>query len=184
MRLRGQFAVVVLSAAVLAVAGCSAGVEGRGTAAGTPGPTTSGTPAPGPSTASPGAPAGTVAPDLSLGPVPTAKAGGNATQVCADALKASANGTTAFVQQLTAVLEAEQKKDKAGQQAAEAKLESTLDTWAADLRKVSTTATDPQLKATLAQLAGQVDKMTSDVETIDDATLGAIQDRLDALCPS
>jgi hypothetical protein len=59
-----------------------------------------------------------------------------------------------------------------------------LDTWAADLRTVSTTATDPQLKATLAQLAGQVDKMTSDVETIDDATLGAIQDRLDALCPS
>ncbi|GIF52324.1 hypothetical protein DFJ67_0228 [Asanoa ferruginea] len=183
MRLRGHFAVVVLSAALLAVAGCSADVEGRGTAAGTPGPTTSGTPAPGPST-SPGAPAGTVAPELSLGPVPTAKAGGNATQACADALKASSNGTTAFVQQLTAVLEAEQKKDQAGQRAAEAKLESTLDTWAADLRKVSTTATDPQLKTTLGQLAGQVDKMTSDVETIDDATLGAIQDRLDALCPS
>ncbi|HTF08892.1 MAG TPA: hypothetical protein VK659_12045 [Asanoa sp.] len=183
MRLRGHFAVVFVSAVLLAVAGCSADVEGRGSAAGTPGATSSGTPAPAASVTSPAGP-GSAAPELSLGPVPTAKAGGNATQVCADALKASANGTTAFVQQLTAVLEAEQKQDKAGQQAAEAKLESTLDTWAADLRKVSTAATDAQLKTTLAQLAGQVDKMTSNVETIDDATLGAIQDRLDALCPS
>ncbi|MEV4619749.1 hypothetical protein AB0J74_13705 [Asanoa sp. NPDC049573] len=181
MRMRGHLAVVVV---LLALTGCSADVEGRGGSAASAPPAASGSPAPVASSASPGAPAGTVAPDLSLGPAPTAKAGGNASQVCADALKASSNGTTAFVQQLTAVLEAEQKKDKTAQAAAEAKLQSTLDTWAADLRKVSGTATDAQLKTTLAQLAGQVDKMTSNVESIDDATLGAIQDRLDALCPS
>ncbi|MEV0717004.1 hypothetical protein [Asanoa sp. NPDC050611] len=119
-----------------------------------------------------------------MGPEPTAKAGGNANQVCADARKASEAGTTAFVQQLTAVLEAQGKNDKTAEAAAEKKLGTTLDAWAADLRKASSAATDGQLKATLSQLAGQVDTMTSNVETIDDATLGAIQDRLDTLCPS
>ena len=184
MRLHRQLAVVVVSVALVAVAGCSADVEGRGDAAGTP---TSTAAVPGPSASgsgAPGAPASSATPSISLGPVPTAKAGGNAAQICADALKASEKGTTAFVSQLSAVLEAQQKQDKAGEQAAEAKLESTLDSWAADLRKASTGATDAQLKTTLSQLAGQVDKLTSNVETIDDATLGAIQDRLDALCPA
>ena len=181
MRLRR---LLVVSVALLAVAGCSADVEGRGDTSATPGPPAS----PGVTSSSPApagtAPAGSAGPKVTLGPEPTAKAGGNATQVCADARKASETGTTAFVQQLTAVLEAQGKNDKAAEAAAEKKLGATLDAWAADLRKASSAATDAQLKTTLAQLAGQVDTMTSNVETIDDATLGAIQDRLDTLCPN
>ncbi|GAA1863486.1 hypothetical protein [Asanoa iriomotensis] len=180
MRLRR---LLVVSVALFLVAGCSADVEGRGDASATPGGSAAPSSSPG-ATPSGAAPLGTAAPKISLGPEPTAKAGGNATQICADVLKASETGTTAFVQQLTAVLEAQGKNDKTAEAAAEKKLGTTLDTWAADLRKASTTATDAQLKTTLSQLAVQVDSMTSNVATIDDATLGAIQDRLDTLCPN
>ncbi|GIF72205.1 hypothetical protein [Asanoa siamensis] len=185
MRLRRQFAVLVVSVALVAVAGCSGDVEGRGDGSAAPGASASGSAAPSAApSGSAAVPGGTPAPNITLGPAPTAKAGGNATQVCADARKATESGTTGFVQQLTAVLEAQGKNDKTAEAAAEKKLGATLDTWAADLRKASTAATDGQLKTTLSQLAGQVDTMTSNVETIDDATLGAIQDRLDTLCPN
>ena len=98
--------------------------------------------------------------------------------------KATEKGTTAFVQQLTAVLEAQGKSDKGAEQAAEQRLGAVLDAWAVDLRRTSSAATDQQLKSTLSQLAAQIDGMTSNVATIDDAALSAIQDRLDALCPS
>ncbi|MDG4827645.1 hypothetical protein O7635_37880 [Asanoa sp. WMMD1127] len=184
MRLRRQLAVLAVSAALVAVAGCSGDVEGRGDAAGTPGASASASTPSAAASPSVGAPGASAAPQLSLGPEPTAKAGGNATKICADAKQASEKGTTAFVQQLTAVLEAQGRKDKNAEQAAERKLGQVLDAWAADLRKASSGATDAQLKTTLTQLAGQVDGLTSDVETIDDAALSAIQDRLDTLCPN
>jgi hypothetical protein len=180
MRLRR---LLVVSVAVLAVAGCSGDVAGRGDTSASPGAGVTPSPSSPGATAS-GAPAGSAAPRITLGPEPTAKAAGNATQVCADARKASETGTTAFVQQLTAVLEAQGKNDKTAEAAAEKKLGATLDAWAADLRKTSSAATDGQLRTTLSQLAAQVDTLTSNVESIDDATLGAIQDRLDTLCPS
>ncbi|SNT40816.1 hypothetical protein SAMN05421812_105371 [Asanoa hainanensis] len=181
MRLRRQLAVLAVSVAFVAAAGCSAEVEGRGDPAlGTPGP------APSASSLVPSAsalPGSSAAPALSLGPEPTGKAGGNATQVCADVTKASEKGTAAYVQQLTAVLEAQGRNDKSAEEAAEKRLGTVMATWATDLRKASSAATDQQLKTTLTQMAGQIAKMTSNVATIDDAALGAIQDRLETLCP-
>jgi len=175
MRLRRPL-VALATLALLATAGCSADVEGRGDAAPPAGATI--TPTPG-SAEDPGTPA----PDLSLGPEPTGVAGGNATEVCGDALKASEAGTTAFVDALSKVLEANGKGDTAAANDAAKKVDAATDTWAAALRTSSSAATDAQLKTTLAQLADEVDKMTADIETIDDTKLGAIQDRLDALCP-
>ncbi|GIF68712.1 hypothetical protein Ais01nite_67470 [Asanoa ishikariensis] len=184
MRLRRQLAVLAVSVAFVAVAGCSADVQGRGDPTlGTPGaPSASGV-APSSSTGA-ALPDSSAAPQLSLGPVPTGRAGGNATQVCADVTKATEKGTAAYVQQLTAVLQAQGKNDKPGEQAAEKRLGAVMATWALDLRRASATATDQQLKTTLSQMAGQIAKMTSNVATIDDAALGAIQDRLETLCPT
>jgi hypothetical protein len=182
MRLRRQLVVLAVTAALAAAAGCSADVEGRGGPTGTPGvPSASGA---APSASAAATPGASAAPGLSLGPVPTAPAGGNAPQACGQARKATEKGTTAFVQQLTAVLEAQGKNDKGAEQAAEKRLGAVLDAWAVELRRTSSVATDQQLKSTLSQLAAQIDGMTSNVATIDDAALGAIQDRLDALCPS
>ncbi|MEV4538208.1 hypothetical protein AB0J82_30935 [Asanoa sp. NPDC049518] len=183
MRLRRHLAVLAVSVAFVATAGCSADVEGRGDP-------TLGTPSAAPSasgvapSSSPALPGSSAAPELSLGPQPTARAGGNATQVCADVNKASEKGTTAYVQALTAVLEAQGRNDKQGEQAGEKRLGAVMATWAGELRKASSAATDQQLKTTLTQMAGQISTMTSNVATIDDAALGAIQDRLETLCPT
>jgi len=179
MRMRRQFVAFVVAVVATGVAGCSAEVEGRGPAGGTPSVT-----AGSPSTGTTGQPEATGAPGSSSGPLPTAKAGGNAATVCGDALTVSEKGTTEFVQHLSAVFEANGKGDTAAAKKAETKLESTLDTWAAGLRRVAAEATDAALRDTLTQLAGEVDTMSADIETIDDARLGAIQDRLDALCPN
>jgi len=176
MRLRRPL-VALATLALLATAACSADVEGRGDAAPSAGAST--TPTPSSAAEDPATPA----PDLSLGPEPTGVAGGNATKVCGDALKASEAGTTAFVDSLSKVLEANGKGDTAAANEAEKKLDAAIDTWAAALRTSSSAATDAQLKTTLAQLADEVGKLTADIETIDDTKLGAIQDRLDALCP-
>jgi hypothetical protein len=117
-------------------------------------------------------------------PIPTAKAGGNGPQVCAAARTESEKGTTAYIDQLSVLLQAQGMGDKAAVDAARAKLDSGLDSWAGELRRLSGTAQDAQLKAVLGELAAEVDRMEANLDSVDDGRLGNIQDRLDALCPA
>jgi hypothetical protein len=169
--MRRALAALVLLA--LPIAGCSVDRDGEPQAGASPSVSASA--------------GGTVAPSTAAGgdPAPggTAKAGGNAKQVCADAVKSSSTGTLAYVDQLGKMLQAAGKGDDAGAKQAQQALEKALDTWSADLERLSGTATDARLKSTLGELAGEVDKMGAEIDSVDDAKLGAIQDRLDQLCP-
>jgi hypothetical protein len=165
--MRRAIAALVLLA--LPLAGCSVNRDSGG------GPT--------PSASAPaGASAGANASSGSAAPLPTTTAGGNAKQVCAAAVTASSTGTLAYVDEVSKMLRAAGSGDQAAATAAEGRLEKALETWSAELRKQAGTATDAQLKTVLTDLAGQVDHLGTKIETVDDAKLSAVQDRLDALC--
>jgi hypothetical protein len=167
--MRRALAALVLLA--LPLAGCSVDRDSAG------GPTPS--PSASASAGSDGSPGVLPSPG---GPVPTATAGGNAKQVCAAAVKASSTGTLAYVDELSKLLQAAGTGDQSAAKAAEGRLVSALSTWSKALRQQSGTATDARLKATLEDLATQVDQLGTKIETVDDAKLSAVQDRLDALC--
>jgi hypothetical protein len=97
-------------------------------------------------------------------------------------VKANSTGTLAYVNELSAMLQAAGSGDQADVKAAEGRLRKALDTWSTVLRRQSGTATDGQLKATLNDLAGQVDGLGAKIQTVDEAKLSAVQDRLEALC--
>jgi hypothetical protein len=170
---RTAAALALLVTLPLAVAACSA--PERDQAGGGPAASASATPAPGATPADPGA--GTKA------PLPTAKAGGNGPQVCARAQVASEKGTTAYIDQLSVLLQAQGTGDQAGAKAAQDKLNKDLDTWSAELRRLAGTAEDVQLKTALGELAAEVERMEATIDSVDDGRLSDVQDRLDALCP-
>ncbi len=175
---RTAAALALLVTLPLAAAACSAPERGPAggptpsAAATSPGATPAGSPRPGE------APAGSKA------PLPTAKAGGNGPQVCSRAQSASEKGTTVYIDQLSALLQAQGTGDDAGARAAQDKLNKALDTWAAELRRLAGTAEDFQLKTTLGDMAAEVERMEATIDSVDDGRLGDIQDRLDALCPA
>jgi hypothetical protein len=164
--MRRALAALVLLA--LPLAGCSIGRTGAS------GPT--------PSPAGSASARASAGPGAGAAPRPTATAGGNAKEVCAAAVKANSTGTLAYVNELSSMLQAAGSGDQAGVKAAEGRLQKALDTWSAALRQQAGTATDGQLKATLTDLAGQVDGLGTKIQTVDEAKLSAVQDRLEALC--
>jgi hypothetical protein len=173
---RTAAALALLVTLPLAAAACSA-----------PERSSAGGPAPSAAATSPGAtpgPGASARPGGSKAPLPTAKAGGNGPQVCSRAQAASEKGTTAYIDQLSAVLQAQGTGDDAGARAAQDKLNKGLDTWAAELRRLAGTAEDFQLKTALAEMAAEVERMDATIDSVDDGRLGDIQDRLDALCPA
>jgi hypothetical protein len=174
---RTAAALALLLTLPLAAAACSA--PERGPAAG---PTPSAAASPGASPA--GSPRAGEAPAGSKAPLPTAKAGGNGPQVCSRAQSASEKGTTAYIDQLSALLQAQGTGDDAGARAAQDKLNKGLDTWAVELRRLAGTAEDFQLKTALGEMAAEVERMEATIDSVDDGRLGDIQDRLDALCPA
>jgi len=163
----------------LAAAACSASEPDQ--AGGAPAASAGATPAPG-ATGPGGGSAGPGA--ATKAPLPTAKAGGNGPQVCVRAQTASEKGTTAYIDQLSVLLQAQGTGDDAGAKAAQTKLNKDLDTWSAELRRLAGTAEDVQLKTALGELAAEVERMEASIDSVDDGKLGDIQDRLDALCPT
>lgn len=163
-------------AALFAVTGCSAERDG---AAGPVSPGSSpsgGVPSSGAATPS-GATGATGSPDAETGP-----AGGNGKEVCAAATKASSESVQTFVGELGKSLQAASANNTAGAQTAQRKAEAALRTWGTAMREQSARATDPRLKAVLAEIATEVGTMKASVESVDENKLDQLQQRLDQLC--
>jgi ElaB/YqjD/DUF883 family membrane-anchored ribosome-binding protein len=165
-------AAAAIAATLLGGAGCSsngtrvAGSASPGAAAGTPGT---------PATAQPGGTA------TSPGAV-TGAAGGNATDVCVAATKASSQSAQAFIDELGRMLAAAGTSDTKAAETAKGKAEGVLAAWAAAMKEQSSRATDARLKAVLADVGAQVGAMTADINSVDQAKLDQLQQRLDQLC--
>jgi hypothetical protein len=170
-------AAAAIAATLLGGAGCSSngtrvagsaspGGASPGAAAGTPGT---------PATAQPGGTA------TSPGAV-TGAAGGNATDVCVAATKASSQSAQAFIDELGRMLAAAGTSDTKAAETAKGKAEGVLAAWAAAMKEQSSRATDARLKAVLADVGAQVGAMTADINSVDQAKLDQLQQRLDQLC--
>jgi hypothetical protein len=140
--------------------------------------------------ASPSASGGaSVAPDpTSAGPSgePTARetgpAAGNAKQVCADAMAASGKGVTTFLAELGSMLNAAGKGDGKAEYEARQKAEAALATWSNAVKAQAAKATDGRLRTVLTEIGDEVGAMRADIESVDNAKLDQLQQRLDALC--
>ncbi|GAA4713902.1 hypothetical protein Prum_056540 [Phytohabitans rumicis] len=138
------------------------------------------TPAPGATTASAASGAASASAPASAGA--TAPATGNAQEVCAAAQNAGGQAVTTFITELGAMLTASGKGDTAAAEEAKGKAEAALRSWAAAVKEQSAKATDPRLKQVLAEIGAEVDTMRADIDSVDDAKLDQLQQRLDALC--
>lgn len=116
------------------------------------------------------------------GSTPARVATGNAAKVCAEALKASSASAQTYVAELGKMLQATGAKDTAAAKEAERQAAAAITDWAAAMNKQSAEATDPQLKALLAEIATEVGTMKADIASIQESTLETLQQRLDELC--
>lgn len=162
---------VALAMVVLAVGGCAAGRDRTSaTRAGSAASTGTDT-NPGPVGGTPGT--------QSSSP---ARASGNGAQVCADALKASSASAQVYVAELGKLLQATGARDSAAAKEAEGRAAPALTDWSASLREQSARASDPRLKALLAELATEVGTMRPDIASVQESRLEELQQRLDELC--
>lgn len=168
MRHRSR-AVAVLAAAVVLLAGCAEDRPDR-PSGGASGPT-------------PGSTARAV-PGGSGAPAPSGTAGGNAAQVCAAASKAGATAVQTYVTELGKMMTAAGANDTKGADAARRAAAVALADWRTELLKQSGQATDPRLKALLAEIAAEVATVKPDLDSIDSGHLDQLQQRLDQLCGS
>ncbi|MEV4757985.1 hypothetical protein AB0J86_23110 [Micromonospora sp. NPDC049559] len=163
--------VPVLLVAVALAAGCSTARDG--TVAG-PAATT-----PGAGSAPPGTPSGVpgTAPPDGSGP-----AGGNTREVCAAARQAGSAAGETFVAELGRMLAAAGAGDTRTSEQARRAAEAALADWSGALREQSAHATDPRLRAALADVAGEVGTLRTDLDSLDETRLDRVQQRVDQLC--
>ncbi|BCB79394.1 hypothetical protein GCM10022251_21850 [Phytohabitans flavus] len=170
---------MVVVALVLAGAGCSADRPAASPSAssGTSvAPDTTSGPAGQPGTADP---SGAAVPP---GTAETAPAGGNAKQVCADAVAAGEKGVATFLAELGNMLAATGKGDGKAEYEARQKAEAALATWSQAMKDQAAKATDGRLRTVLTEIGNEVGKMRADLDTVDSAKLDQLQQRLDTLC--
>ncbi|MDO3702022.1 hypothetical protein Q3W71_10050 [Micromonospora sp. C28SCA-DRY-2] len=158
--MRRLLAVTVAATALLVPAGC---------AADRPEPAEPVTPA-----ASAGA--------LTSGPAASGVAGGDATGACAAARQAGATAVSTYVEQVGRMLAATGANDAATAETARRRAEAALVGWRTALRQQAERAGDPQLKTLLADLAGELEALGTDLDAIDESELDRLQQRLDQLC--
>lgn len=111
-----------------------------------------------------------------------ARASGNGAQVCADALKASSAAAQVYVAELGKMLQATGASDSAAAKEAERRAAAAITDWSASLREQSARASDPRLKAVLAEIATEVGAMKPDIASVKESRLEELQQRLDELC--
>ncbi|WP_328343772.1 hypothetical protein [Micromonospora sp. NBC_00421] len=109
-------------------------------------------------------------------------AGGNGPQVCADAEAASTTAVRTYVEELGKMIAAVGANDSTAADTARKRAEVALTTWRTVLRQQSGRATDPQLKTLLTELATEIGRLGTDVDSIDETELDRLQQRLDQLC--
>ena len=115
-------------------------------------------------------------------PAVTGRAGGNADEVCAAAVKLSTTSAQTYFVELGKLVQASAAGDTKAAGTARTKAESALRSWATGLREQAAKATDPQLKAVLTEVGTEVAGMRVDVESIDEQKLEQLRERLDVLC--
>lgn len=111
-----------------------------------------------------------------------ARASGNGAQVCAEALKSSSASAQVYVAELGKMLQATGVQDTAAAREAEQRAVAAVTDWSTALREQSAKATDPRLKALLAEIATEVGTMKPDIASIQESRLEQLQQRLDELC--
>ncbi|WP_431926585.1 hypothetical protein [Micromonospora wenchangensis] len=157
-------AAIVVTTVLLAGVGCSGDRADAPTASGRP--SGAATPA-------------SVVPSAAVSGSP---AGGNGPQVCADAEAASTTAVRTYVEELGKMIAAVGANDSAAADTARKRAETALTTWRTALRQQSGRATDPQLKTLLTDLATEIGRLGTDVDSIDETELDRLQQRLDQLC--
>jgi hypothetical protein len=168
--MRRLLAAALLAGALLAGAACTSDSP----------PETSATAGPGPAGGVPGTGA-----SPSTSPAPTAGTATvteNGKRVCAAARKLTTEKVSAFVTQLSKSLQAQVAGDTKAAAQAKAAAEKAIREWAAGLRTQAAEAEDANLKALLSEMSAFAAQMTADVQTVDDAKLADLQQRLEALC--
>ena len=172
--MRRRLLATVLASALVAGAGCSGSRDNADARpspfAGSPGGSAS--PAPGDPT--PGSAAS--------GATPSGLATGNAADVCLEARKLSADQVSRFLAELGDALTASGDGDQAKAAEARRAAAATIRTWSAGLRAQAARADDPRLAGLRRDLATQVGTLTADIDSIDEAKLDQLQQRLDQLC--
>ena len=159
---------VALVAGVLAIAGCSGGDEPTPPgAAGSPSATTA--------TGSPGASPG--APGPSQPAVPA-----NTGEVCAAARQASTEAGRTFIAEYGRALQALAGGDQSTAVEAQRAATAALATWERRLREQAGRATDAELKRVLLDTAAVVKQMQADLDSVDQAKLDSLDQRLTAAC--
>jgi hypothetical protein len=112
----------------------------------------------------------------------TGTATGNAEQVCSAARRLGADQAAAFIGELGKALTAGGDGDQAAADRARRAAATAINRWSVGLRAEADRADDPRLGGLLDDMAAEVSTMTADVDSIDDARLDELQQRLDQLC--
>ncbi|MEU8231387.1 hypothetical protein AB0C12_17475 [Actinoplanes sp. NPDC048967] len=170
-------ATAVSGAFLLSGAGCSADDPAATTAA--PAPATSGAAAP----AASGGTTGSAAPSASPQSGDAALSG-NSSAICQQAAKTGGDAAKNFAQDLKLLIDAQSAQD--ADQVAKAKAKTTRDVenYSYALTDMSKLASEPALKAALADMGKQVTALKGDVTKIDAAQLTKLQETLDKACGS
>jgi len=170
-------ATAVSGAFLLLGAGCSADDPAASTAA--PTPATSGSGAPAASGGVTGSAAATASPQSG-----DAALSGNSSAICQQAAKTGGDAAKNFAQDLKLLIDAQSAQD--ADQVAKAKAKTTRDVenYSYALTDMSKLASEPALKAALADMGKQVTALKGDVTKIDAAQLTKLQETLDKACGS
>ncbi|MEU1689744.1 hypothetical protein [Micromonospora sp. NPDC005707] len=104
--------------------------------------------------------------------------------VCARAKQAGSAAVQTYVFKLAEMLRATGRGDRKTADAARKDAETALAGWRDTLREQSGQAADPRLRTLLADLATEVGRLGTDVQSIDETEFDRLQGRLDELCPA
>ncbi|MEU8607836.1 hypothetical protein AB0C29_07530 [Actinoplanes sp. NPDC048791] len=169
-------ATAVSGAFLLFGAGCSADDPATTTA---PAPATSGAAVPAASGGTTGSAAATAPPQSG-----DAALSGNSSAICQQAAKTGGDAAKNFALDLKLLIDAQSAQD--ADQVAKAKAKTTRDVenYSYALTDMSKLASEPALKAALADMGKQVTALKGDVTKIDAAQLTKLQETLDKACGS
>jgi hypothetical protein len=176
--IRARTGLVLLSALIIGLAGCSDDPRKPGSSGSGSGPGSSGS-----ASASAGTDGGTPRPGASgQPPVEGGTATGTDKQVCADQEALVAESTRRFGE---AVVKA--ATGEGGEQAAVAAVKTLFSEWAAGMRTQAGKATNPELKNALTEYATGLDKVNSqingiaDLDKLGDLNTGEIESATDKI---
>jgi hypothetical protein len=175
--MRRLLSATAVSGALLFGAGCSADDPAASTAA--PAPVTSGAAAPAAGGGATGSAAATAPPQSG-----DAALSGNSAAICQQATKTGGDAAKNFAQDLKLLIDAQSAQDADQVAKARAKTTRDVENYSFALTDMSKLASDPALKAALADMGKQVTALKGDVTKLDAARLTKLQETLDKACGS